>query len=136
MTGGGFLLSNRRRWSLVAVAFGLVAAASVAHGADQGFEKIEGRWRRPDGGYVLDLRKVRPDGAIDAAYLNPRPINVGKAQASRDGATVRVFVELRAPNYPGSTYTLTYDPKRDELYGVYYQAVEGRSFDVVFVRMK
>jgi hypothetical protein len=99
-------------------------------------EDRRSRWRRPDGGYVLDLRKVRPDGAIDAAYLNPRPINVGKAQASRDGATVRVFVELRAPNYPGSTYTLTYDPKRDELYGVYYQAVEGRSFDVVFVRMK
>ena len=73
---------------------------------------------------------------MDAAYLNPRPINVSKAQATRDGATVRVFVELRAPNYPGSTYTLTYDSKRDELYGVYYQAVEGRSFDVVFARMK
>ncbi|HYS93666.1 MAG TPA: hypothetical protein VEL48_09560 [Candidatus Acidoferrales bacterium] len=120
----------------MAVVLALVAAASVALAADQGFEKLEGRWRRPDGGYVLDIRKVRPDGAIDVAYLNPRPINVSKAQASRDGATVRVFVELRAPNYPGSTYTLTYDSKRDELYGVYYQAVEGRSFDVVFVRMK
>jgi hypothetical protein len=73
---------------------------------------------------------------MDAAYLNPRPINVSKAQATREGATVRVFVELRAPNYPGSTYTLTYDSKRDELYGVYYQAVEGRTFDVVFARIK
>jgi hypothetical protein len=134
--GGGSLRSNSRRWSLAAVVFALMAAASVAHAADQGFEKLEGRWRRPDGGYVLDLRKIRPDGAIDAAYLNPRPINVSKAQATRDGATVRVFVELRAPNYPGSTYTLTYDAKRDELYGVYYQAVEGRSFDVIFVRVK
>jgi len=113
-----------------------LASATVAFAADPGFEKLEGRWRRADGGYVLDIRKVRPDGAMDAAYLNPRPINVSKAQATRDGATVRVFVELRAPNYPGSTYTLTYDSKRDELYGVYYQAVEGRSFDVVFARMK
>jgi len=128
-------LSNRRR-SLGAVVLALLGAASVAFAADQGFEKLEGRWRRADGGYVLDIRKVHPDGAIDAAYLNPRPINVSKAQATRDGATVRVFVELRAPNYPGSTYTLTYDSKRDELYGVYYQAVEGRSFDVVFARMK
>ena len=128
-------LSNRRR-SLGVAVLALLSAATVAFAADQGFEKLEGRWRRADGGYVLDIRKVHPDGAMDAAYLNPRPINVSKAQATRDGATVRVFVELRAPNYPGSTYTLTYDSKRDELYGVYYQAVEGRSFDVVFARMK
>jgi uncharacterized protein (DUF2147 family) len=128
-------LSNRRR-SLGVAVLALLSAATVAFAADQGFEKLEGRWRRADGGYVLDIRKVRPDGAMDAAYLNPRPINVSKAQATRDGATVRVFVELRAPNYPGSTYTLTYDSKRDELYGVYYQAVEGRSFDVVFARIK
>lgn len=130
-----FWLSNRRR-SLGVAVLALLSAATVAFAADQGFEKLEGRWRRADGGYVLDIRKVRPDGAMDAAYLNPRSINVSKAQATRDGATVRVFVELRAPNYPGSTYTLTYDSKRDELYGVYYQAVEGRSFDVVFARMK
>ena len=128
-------LSSRRR-SLGVAVLALLSAATVAFAADQGFEKLEGRWRRADGGYVLDIRKVRPDGAMDAAYLNPRPINVSKAQATRDGATVRVFVELRAPNYPGSTYTLTYDSKRDELYGVYYQAVEGRSFDVVFARIK
>ena len=129
------LRSSRQR-SLVALVLALLSAASVAFAADPGFEKLEGRWRRADGGYVLDIRKVRPDGSLDAAYLNPRPINVSKAQASRDGATVRVFVELRAPNYPGSTYTLTYDSKRDELYGVYYQAVEGRNFDVVFARIK
>jgi hypothetical protein len=128
-------LSNRRR-SLGVAVLALLSAATVAFAADQGFEKLEGRWRRADGGYVLDIRKVRPDGAMDAAYLNPRPINVSKAQATREGATVRVFVELRAPNYPGSTYTLTYDSKRDELYGVYYQAVEGRTFDVVFARIK
>jgi len=128
-------LSNRRR-SLGVAVLALLSAATVAFAADQGFKKLEGRWRRADGGYVLDIRKVRPDGAMDAAYLNPRSINVSKAQATRDGVTVRVFVELRAPNYPGSTYTLTYDSKRDELYGVYYQAVEGRSFDVVFARIK
>jgi hypothetical protein len=129
------LRSSRRR-SLVAFVLVLLSTVAFAFAADQGFEKLEGRWRRADGGYVLDIRKVRPDGVMDAAYLNPRPINVSKAQATRDGPTVRVFVELRAPNYPGSTYTLTYDSKRDELYGVYYQAVEGRNFDVVFARMK
>jgi len=54
----------------------------------------------------------------------------------RDGSTVKVFVELRAPNYPGSTYTLTYDQEHDQLRGIYFQAVQQQSFDVYFVRMK
>ena len=39
-------------------------------------------------------------------------------------------------NYPGSTYTLTYDPASDQLKGVYYQAALQQRFEVVFVRMK
>jgi hypothetical protein len=47
-----------------------------------------------------------------------------------------VFVELRAPGYPGSTYTLTYDPTRDQLAGIYFQAALQQRFDVVFMRMQ
>jgi hypothetical protein len=47
-----------------------------------------------------------------------------------------VSVELQAPNYPGSTYTLTYDRGRDQLGGTYFQAALQQRFDVVFVRMK
>ena len=42
----------------------------------------------------------------------------------------------RQTNYPGSTYTLTYDPASDQLKGVYYQAVEKQQFPVAFLRMK
>jgi hypothetical protein len=35
-----------------------------------------------------------------------------------------------------STYTLVYDPKQDQLRGIYYQAALGQSFDVYFVRME
>ena len=48
---------------------------------------------------------------------------------------MKVFLELRDVHYPGSTYTLTYDPARDQLQGVYYQAALQQRFDVVFVRM-
>jgi len=71
---------------------------------------------------------------MDAAYFNPRPINVSRAEASRDGAGIKVFIELRDVNYPGSTYTLTYDPATDQLSGNYFQAVRRENFDVVFVR--
>ena len=119
---------------MAALAVGILGAAAFA--ADPSFGALKGRWLRPDGGYILDIREVSATGAIDAVYLNPRPINISKAQATRDGSTLRMVVELRAPNYPGSTYTLTYDPKRDELYGVYFQALQGKSFDVTFVRTK
>ena len=49
---------------------------------------------------------------------------------------MKVFVELRDVNYPGSTYTLAYDPAADQLRGVYFQALERQSFDVSFVRAR
>ena len=100
------------------------------------FQTLKGRWLRPDGGYVLEIRAVDSNGAIDAVYLNPRPINIAKAEATRDDASVNVFVELRAPNYPGSTYKLTYDSRQDQLRGNYFQAVERQNFSVFFVRAK
>jgi len=82
------------------------------------------------------LLPVDTGGKIDAGYFNPNPINIAKAEATRDGSTLKVFVELRAPNYPGSTYTLTYDPQLDQLRGIYFQAVEQQNFNIFFVRMK
>ena len=120
----------------VVLMVGIAAAVTLWRGANGGFDGLNGRWLRVDGGYVLEIRAVDSRGKIDAVYLNPRPINVAKADATRDGSTVKVFVELRAPNYPGSTYTLTYDPTRDQLEGIYFQAALQQRFEVVFVRMK
>jgi len=104
--------------------------------APAGFGPLRGRWLRPDGGYLLDIREVEASGKLDAGYRNPQPIHVARAEATRDGATLQVFVELRAPGYPGSTYTLRYEPQRDQLTGVYYQAALQQRFEVVFVRIK
>ena len=113
------------------------ATAASAHSAagQSGLARLVGKWLRPDGGYLLEIRMVAGDGKMDAAYFNPSPINVSRAEASREGGILKVFVELRAVNYPGSTYTLRYDPAKDALEGVYYQAALRESYDVVFVRM-
>ena len=100
------------------------------------FQTLNGRWLRPDGGYIFEIRGVDASGKIDGGVSHPQPIDIAKAEATRDGSAVKVFVELRAPNYPGSTYTLTYDPEHDQLRGVYFQAVQQQSFNVNFVRMK
>jgi PPK2 family polyphosphate:nucleotide phosphotransferase len=97
-------------------------------------QRLAGRWERLDGGYVLEIRGVAAGGKVDAAYFNPQPIHVAKAEASQDGAAVRLSVELRDVNYPGSTYDLRYDPGRDVLEGTYFQAVERQTYDVSFGR--
>jgi len=116
--------------------FLLHGRTSAGTGTKAAFDSLKGRWLRPDGGYVIDIRDVDATGKLAAGYFNPRPINVSQAEASQEGDTTKVFIELRDVNYPGATYNLTYNPKRDQLRGVYYQPAVRQSFDVVFIRMK
>ncbi len=95
-----------------------------------------GRWVRPDGGYMIMIRGVSADGRLEAGYANPSLLPFEKAEATRDGKNVKVFLELRAGGYNGSTYSLTYDPATDVLKGVYFQAVAQQKFDVQFTRVK
>ena len=111
-------------------------AAAAASNAEPGFQNLLGRWRRPDGGYLLEIKRTEANGTLDAAYLNPRPIHAAQATASREGSAVKVFIELRDVNYPGSTYTLTHDPASDQLQGIYYHAGLRQSLEVFFERAK
>jgi hypothetical protein len=100
------------------------------------FQKLKGKWQRPDGGYVLEIGEADAGGKLQAGYFNPQPIHVAKAEATRDGGATKVFIELQDTGYPGCTYRLTYDPQSDQLFGVYYQAAMQQSYDVVFARLK
>ena len=114
----------------------LTLASSAKAAIDPAFQKLKGHWLRPDGDYVLAIKNVDAHGVIDGAYYNPRSIHIEKAAASHDADTIEVFFELRDVNYPGSNYTLAYDPASDQLKGIYYQAIEKRRFPVTFVRLK
>jgi hypothetical protein len=76
------------------------------------------------------------DGSLTAAYYNPRPIRVFREEAGRKDGRITLFVDLRDVNYPGSTYTLHYDPASDRLRGTYFQAVQRQTFDIEFVRSR
>jgi len=113
------------------------AGQSAAQSAEQpDLQRLVGRWVRPDGGYVLALGEVAKEGSVKASYFNPRPINVSRAEVRRVAGALTVVVELRDVNYPGSTYTLQYDPASDRLKGAYFQAVEKQTYVVEFVRAK
>ena len=112
------------------------AKESARHKAKIEFEILKGGWVRPDGGYVVVVREIDAGGKMVAAYFNPHPINVSRAEASSDRTTIKVFIELRDINYPGATYNLTYDPRSDQLRGIYFQPAVNQSFYVTFLRMK
>ncbi len=99
-----------------------------------GIDVLKGAWVRPDGGYTIAIKNIGPNGALEAMYFNPNQLPFAKAQATREGASVRVFLELQAGGYGGSTYELTYDPASDRLKGIYYQAVAKQRFEVFFAR--
>jgi len=99
------------------------------------FKNLVGRWIRPDGGYIIEIRNVDANGLLEAAYFNPRPIHVSQARLTVANKEPQVFIELRDVGYPGATYTLSYLPKQDVLAGLYYQPTAGQSFEVIFVRM-
>jgi hypothetical protein len=120
----------------LALACGLFSSLPAFAQAQPDFMALKGRWFRTDGSYVIEIKSVNPAGRLQADYYNPNPINVSRAEAARTGAAVTVFVELRAPGYPGSTYTLIHDPKSDELKGIYHHAGLQQNFQVVFVRGK
>lgn len=128
------------------LAVGLSGPTAMAHGpaakeirlaqTTLEFGALKGRWVRPDGGYTIVIKSVDASGKTDATYFNPNPIDVSKADISWEGDVLRIFLELRGTGYPGSTYTLTYEPISDSLRGIYFQAVMQQRFDVVFQRAK
>jgi len=115
-----------------------MAGGAVAASGDQTAKarSLVDRWVRPDGGYILELREFANDGNLVAAYYNPQPINVARAGWRPAAEGLDLFVELRDLNYPGSIYTLHYDPANDRLQGIYFQAVQQQSFQVMFTRSR
>ena len=128
------------RMHRLAIALGLLvvlgATAGGAFGQSGDLTFLLGNWVRPDGGYTITIRAVDTNGKIQASYANPSPLPFSKAEVSREGKAVKLFFELRAAGYNGSTYRLTYDTAADRLVGIYYQAVQRKEFDVVFQRAK
>jgi len=145
---GGQVMKQRRRARTALTAAGLVLAVgsgtsiaaeqvrSALPKAQADFGVLKGNWVRPDGGYVISIRDIDANGQLDASYANPNRLPFSVAQATRDGKIVRLFFELRAGGYNGSTYSLAYDPARDVLKGVYFQAVAQQKFDVYFERAR
>ena len=112
------------------------AAASKAQAAavPEPVQKLLGKWLRADGGYVLELKSAELSGVVQAAYFNPKSINVSRAIWMQGATGFQVVVELNDVGYPGATYVLSHDAQSDRLIGKYNQPAMQQSFDIEFVR--
>ena len=108
--------------------------STAAAAAEPG--KLVGSWRRADSDYTIVIESASPEGRLQARYLNPRPINVSKAQWQKDGSRLRLMVELQDQGYPGSNYELEYDARNDLLFGTYHHLGLHQDFQISFYRLK
>ena len=45
-------------------------AETVVSAEKPDFKVIIGEWVRPNGGYIIHVRDIKPDGSVDAGYFN------------------------------------------------------------------
>lgn len=114
----------------------IIAAAGgvTVRAEDMDFARIVGKWVRPDGGYTLHVRQARADGSVDIGYYNPKEIHIAQADVRLWKGMVMLYIRFDDEGYQGSTYKLFYYAEKDALAGFYYQAVQDRTYEVVFLR--
>jgi hypothetical protein len=99
-------------------------------------KNVTGSWVRTDAGYRIELSELYENGKIKAGYFNPDSIHVANTSWSNENGELKIYIELRDVNYPGSKYNLHYIREKDILAGEYFQAVEGNTYKVEFARKK
>ena len=73
----------------VVLVAGIVAAVTLLRGANGGFNALNGRWLRTDGGYIFEIRAVDPSGKIDARVPQPQ------ADQHRQGRSRARWLEIK-----------------------------------------
>ena len=119
---------------LLTCTFQFLATGTVFSEEQIDFNSLVGEWVRTDGGYIIRVQGIKPDGSIDVGYFNPKEINIAEANVSRWKGLNKLFIKLQDEGYPGSTYTLYYYADKDALAGFYYQAALKETYEVVFLR--
>jgi len=103
--------------------------------SDTNFTAALGKWQRTDANYILDLKNIKTDSTLEAAYLNPKSINISETHWKINDGYFYFLIKFDDTGYPGSYYSLGYYPEEDRLFGIYYQAVQQQTYDVVFERI-
>ena len=80
--------------TILTCAFCFPTAETAVSDETPDFKVIIGEWIRPDGGYVVHVRDVKPDGSVEAGYYNPNEINISESNVSLWKVLVKLFIKL------------------------------------------
>ena len=80
-------------------------------------------------------REHHARGAASGPLPEPAADQRRARQWQKDGARLRLLVELRDQGYPGSNYELDYDAAHDTLFGTYHHLGLNQDFQVSFYRL-
>ncbi len=98
-----------------------------------------GEWSQMGTPYFIKITGVLDTGKLDAAFYDPNypvKIEIEKANWTKTGTLLSIYIELQDPEYPGSSFKLNYIPERDVLVGTYFNALTGMVYPMEFNRIK
>lgn len=133
-------MRNPRKFVLILAILAILTALYFLFLYDQGTsdgedpEVLVGTWVRTDNPYKMVVSSFKDDGTLDASYLNPQSINVAIAKWEVYENQLYMYIELQDVNYPGSNYTLIFNPETKTLQGDYYQAIADEIYRVEFAK--
>ena len=82
------------------------------------------------------IETTSPDGKLVARYMNPRPINVSKAQWLRSDARLKLMVELRIAATPAASTSSITTRRTTRCSARTITSGSSEDFQVAFYRLK
>ncbi|MGG7034840.1 MAG: hypothetical protein ACI7YS_06545 [Flavobacterium sp.] len=110
----------------------------IYHKSDTDPDKnlLIGEWSQTETRNLIKITETLEIGKLELEVYNPTKIEIEKANWSKTGNLLSVYIELQNENLTRSNYKLNYIPQRDVLVGEYFQATDSTRYSVEFIRIK
>jgi hypothetical protein len=76
---------------MLATSFHVLETYFVKAAQAPDFKALIVEWVRPEGGYIIRLKDIKPDGSIDISYYNAKKINIAEANVSEWKGVKKLF---------------------------------------------
>lgn len=95
-----------------------------------------GEWSQTGTPNLIKITGVLENGKLESEVYTPTKIEIEKANWSKIGNSLSIYIELQSEKYPGSNFKLNYIPNRDVCVGEYFQVIDSTTNSVEFIRIK
>jgi len=97
---------------------------------------IRGKWGMDDSAIELQVLELLKNGGLQVNYSNSKLVFIEKAGWTESSDVLRIFIIYRQDDKPGYSLSLNYIADKDLLVGIYTDALDNKSYNVTFRRIK